>query len=350
MKSKEEQRAEIRFCVWSGWSPTETFDHLRGIHGPQTLCKSSVFHWHARFRSRDQDLKDKNHNPGPRKLTPETLQKLSDKVNEDRRKTVRQLAHEMELSHGSVHTGLWKKLGVRKKSAAWIPHLLTAAEKLRRVTRARAALHMLRQRNNPVHIISGDESWFYCYQPENKQSSAQWMAPGDNRLTKACIECSGKKLMLILFFDCYGVVHREFIPNGHGVNTELYLQVLKNLRTSVRRKRPVVWRQNSWCLLHDNAPAHIARPVREFLEEKNIDLVPHPGYSLDLSPLDYWIFSKLKRMMASVRHRNLEDLRAAIDSAIKEIPQEDFRAAMDRYPVWLRKCIQNRGNYFEHKK
>ena len=295
-------------------------------------------------------MSDQNHNPGPRKLTPETVQKVLDKVNEDRRKTVRQLAAETNLSHGSVHTALHKKIGVKKCPAAWIPHLLTAPEKLHRVTRARAALQLLRRRNNPVHIVSGDESWFHCYKPQNKQSSAQWILPGEQRPTKPCLEMSICKLMLILFFDCYGVVHREFILDGHGVNAELYLQVLKNLRCSIRRKRPVQWRQNSWALLHDNAPAHIARPVRDLLRNNTVTVVPHPGYSPNLSPPDYWIFQKLKKTISKVHHQNLDELRCAIDNAIAQIPPQDFHAAMDRYPVRLRKCITNRGEYFEHKK
>ena len=36
----------------------------------------------------------------------------------------------------------------------------------------------------------------------------------------------------------------------------MYLDILRNLREAVRRKRPEKWRTNSWFLLRDNAPAH----------------------------------------------------------------------------------------------
>ena len=36
----------------------------------------------------------------------------------------------------------------------------------------------------------------------------------------------------------------------------------------VRRKRPELFANNLWILHHDNAPAHKARPVREFLATK----------------------------------------------------------------------------------
>ena len=235
MRSKEDQRAEIRFCVRRGMSPSDTFAQLQRVHGVQCLCKSSVFRWHARFRSGDENLKDKNHNPGPRKLTPELLNKLWTKVNEDKRKTVRQLANEMDISRGATHLALHKKLGFRKAPATWIPHLLTDPEELRRVTWARAALQLLRRHNRPVNIITGDESWFHCWEPGSRQSSSQWIQPGlERRPTKVRIERSGRKLMLVLFFDCYGVVHREFVPDGHGINGETYLEIMKRLWEAVR--------------------------------------------------------------------------------------------------------------------
>jgi hypothetical protein len=43
---------------------------------------------------------------------------------------------------------------------------------------------------------------------------------------------------------------------------------------------------NSWILRHDNAPAHTALPVREFLASKQITVLEHLPYSPDLVPHD----------------------------------------------------------------
>ena len=156
--------------------------------------------------------------------------------------------------------------------------------------------------------------------------------------------------MLVLFFDCYGVMHREFVPNGHGITGEVYRDILLRLHEAVRRKRPVQWRDKSWTLLHDNAPAHTSRPVHRLLVQHHMETVPHPGYSPDLSPPDYWIFAKLKSLISGVHLHTLQDLQTAIDNAIKRIKPEEFRSVMDRYLDRLRKCIANQGNYFERIK
>jgi len=70
------------------------------------------------------------------------------------------------------------------------------------------------------------------------------------------------KVMLMVFFDCHGIVHHEFAPEGQTVNAVFYVQVLKRLRDRVRRVRPELWEGRRWILHHDNAPAHSALIVR----------------------------------------------------------------------------------------
>jgi transposase len=55
---------------------------------------------------------------------------------------------------------------------------------------------------------------------------------------------------------------------------------------SVRRKKPELW-PDKWILHHDNAPAHDALRVREFLVKKSITKMYHPFYSPDLAPYDF---------------------------------------------------------------
>ena len=79
--------------------------------------------------------------------------------------------------------------------------------------------------------------------------------------------------------DIRGVVHYEFVPTGQTVNQVYYLEVLKRLREKVRRKRPGLFVSISWILHHDNAPAHTALSVREFLATKQITVLKHPARS-----------------------------------------------------------------------
>ncbi|KAJ4441163.1 hypothetical protein ANN_11014 [Periplaneta americana] len=92
----------------------------------------------------------------------------------------------------------------------------------------------------------------------------------------------------------YGLMHHEFIPEGRTVTKELYVETLRRLWDAVRRKRPEKWVENNWFLMHDNAPAHRAIIVKNFLARHNITALDHPPYSPDLSPPDYFLFPRLK--------------------------------------------------------
>jgi hypothetical protein len=44
------------------------------------------------------------------------------------------------------------------------------------------------------------------------------------------------KSMLVIFFDCEGIVHQEFVPPGQTVNQHYNMEVLKHLREQVHLK------------------------------------------------------------------------------------------------------------------
>ena len=96
-----------------------------------------------------------------------------------------------------------------------------------------------------------------------------------------------------VFLRSQGIVHYELTAQGQMVNQQHYLEVLTRLRESVRRKRFRLW-PDKWILHHDNAAAHDALRVHEFLAKNSITKMDHPPYSPELAPCDFWLFPKLK--------------------------------------------------------
>jgi hypothetical protein len=75
----------------------------------------------------------------------------------------------------------------------------------------------------------------------------------------------------------------------------------------VHRKRPELW-PNDWILHHDNAPAHKAPSVKQFLAHKSIIEMKHPPYSLDLAPNDFWLFPETKCALKGPKFRDTENI------------------------------------------
>lgn len=80
---------------------------------------------------------------------------------------------------------------------------------------------------------------FKVMTPKTKQQSSQWKFPSESRPKKARQSQSNIKIMLIFFFDYEGVMNHENAPRGQTrINKEFYVEVLKRLRDTERRKLP----------------------------------------------------------------------------------------------------------------
>ena len=263
-----------------------------------------------------------------------------------------QTAAQCNISNGLAHKIIRKDLKLQKKTSTWVPHLLNQPQKDRRVALAMEALDVIEGRHEEInidfeHLITEDESWFWVWQPDSRQGNCQWLSAEEERPQVTRQERSTKKIMLVMFFDRKGVVHHKWVPDGRGIGSLVYREILDRFRESVRRKRPEAWRAN-WGLLHDGAPAHRALPTRRYLEYHAVEVMPHPGYSPDLSPPDYWLFAWLKKMVRGVWYHNIDALQNTVETAMKAIPAQEFLDAMLRYPDRLRHCIAAEGAYFEN--
>ncbi len=127
----------------------------------------------------------------------------------------------------------------------------------------------------------------------------------------------------------------------------MYLGIMQRLRRAIRRRRPIRWAANDWILQHDGAPAHRADPVVRFLRNNHTQILPHPPYSPDLAPSDYWLFARIKKSIKGRRFDDLDELCRQVDAVIDQIPVRDFEAAMDRMVVRWRQCVAALGDYFE---
>jgi histone-lysine N-methyltransferase SETMAR len=82
------------------------------------------------------------------------------------------------------------------------------------------------------------------------------------------------------------IVHFEFLEQGRTVNQHCYLKISARLREAFHWRRPELW-PDAWILHHDNALAHDALTVFEFLAKKSIMKLDHPPYSPDLALCDF---------------------------------------------------------------
>ena len=87
-------------------------------------------------------------------------------------------------------------------------------------------------------------------------------------------------------------------------------------------------------------PLISVRLLSLFLASEKVKVLNHPPYSPDLSPCDFFLFPRLKKMSRS-------SLGSAIYQFLQQIPKEDYLSAFRDWVKRLQKCISVKGEYFE---
>ena len=149
------------------------------------------------------------------------------------------------------------------------------------------------------------------------------------------------------FFDSEGIVHHEYAPDGQTINKEFYLEVLRRLRESVRRKRQEKWRDGDWILHHDKAPAHTSHLVQQFLAKHGTAQLEQPPYSPDLTPCDFFLFPRLKKVLKGHRFEATEDIKQNSTKSLLDIPKEEFAKCFQQWQKPWAKCVAAEGKYVE---
>jgi len=138
------------------------------------MCITRIKEWYNRFKddSTSVDSEPRHGRPSTSR-NDNVINQVRTLVMQDRRITVRELADEVGVSIGSVHTILTADLGLRRVSAKFVLKL-TMEQKQLRLEIAQDMLDCVESDSNFLNtVLTGDESWVYGYDPETKAQSSQ---------------------------------------------------------------------------------------------------------------------------------------------------------------------------------
>ena len=86
-----------------------------------------------------------------------------------------------------------------------------------------------------------------------------------------------------------------------------------------------------------------------FLASEKAKVLNHPPYSPYLSPCDFFLFPRLKKMLSGNKYTSRSSLGSAIYLCLQQIPKEDYLhvSAFRDWVKRLQKCVSVKGEYFE---
>ena len=113
-------------------------------------------------------------------------------------------------------------------------------------------------------------------------------------------------------------------PSGHTVTGRFYKNfILKKVKEFYNKKRP----SKGWSgvhLLHDNASCHKFEVVKSFLASEKVKVLNHPPYSPALSPCDFFLFPRLKKMLSGNKYPSRSFLGSSIYQCLQQIPIKEI--------------------------
>ena len=151
--------------------------------------------------------------------TPELIGQIKNFMDKDRRVSIETISAQFDVSVRTVHTIIREELKMRKICAKFVPRVLREDQKERRCHDSR---EMVEQINSDPAVLDAlvtcDESWIYCYDPETKRQSSQRKHAGSPRPKKSK---SIHKLLMIPFLTAlvWSTWSRDSVGRGqHSSN------------------------------------------------------------------------------------------------------------------------------------
>ena len=344
-----EKRAVIKYLLKKGMSPKEIHEDMVDTLGDDSPAYSTVKKWVAEFKRGRESVEDDARSGRPRTSTSDVqIDAVRNMVLADRRVTIQHIAETLGISFGSVQTILTGVLHMSKLSARWVPRMLNEEQKQKRLEISRQLLDRFRGDTAGFlkRFVTQDETWVHHFDPETKIQSKQWKHVTSPQPKKYKQVPSAGKVMASVFWDSRDIIMIDYLQKGQTINGAYYAEELRQLRAAIKDKRRGKLRAGV-LMLQDNAPAHTSRVAVAAAAECGFELLPHPPYSPDLAPSDFYLFPKLKSHLRGRIFPDNDAVIAAVERFLGDQDEEFYKTGITKLEHRWSKCIEVKGDYVE---
>ena len=76
-------------------------------------------------------------------------------------------------------------------------------------------------------------------------------------------------------------------------------------------------------------------------------MLPHPPYSPNLAPSDYWLFADLEKMLQGKKFGSNEEVVAETEAYFENKDEAFYKKGIDKLEKRWNECITLEGKYFD---
>ena len=118
-------------------------------------------------------------------------------------------------------------LDTKKVSTKWVPKLFIPIQRANRVDCCQELLQ--ENKVNPDNcfdrIVTSNETWVYYYDRLSQQEAKVWKKSSEEIPTRLRRTKSAEKIMMVIFWDKYGILLSEYLPSGRNYDQQFLLCV-----------------------------------------------------------------------------------------------------------------------------
>ena len=147
--------------------------------------------------------------------------------------------------------------------------------------------------------VTQDKTWVHHFDPESNRQSMQWKHSGTHPPKQYKIVSSTGKVIASVFRDSQGLIIIDYLEQGQTINGTYYAAEFRRLHQKIAKNGSGKLTRGV-LLLQDNAPAYTSQVVMTAATECGLEVLPHPPYSPDMAPSDFYMFPKLKSTLRAM--------------------------------------------------
>lgn len=259
--------------------------------------------------------------------------------------SVRIIAHSLRIPIVTAHRYLTKYLKMKYKVTRWLPYTLNLKQMLERVKQSNELFDILEKAKHTSYrnIITGDQTWILF----KNSPSGKWCLETEENPEFEKVKISCQKIMITIVWGVWGFYILDDLPENTSYNS---LYFINNILNKLISKKDEIWpnSQGKKIWLHlDNCKVHNSQLTIEKIEKSPFKRTPHPPYSPDLAPSDFYLFGKVKRELQGHMFNDRNELLEKLTEILNKISKEERIAV---FKEWQNRCdfIRNhKGIYYK---
>jgi hypothetical protein len=220
----------------------------------------------------------------------------------------------------------------------FVAHKVVPSQKAMRVRDAQEMLTILGgdEIHDFSHIVTGDETMV----PLRNDEDFQWAEIGTPRLLVPRVDYHPRQVMLSVYWSVGGFHVVDILPRKEHMDAAYFqAQILDPLSQELKPKKSPfpIW------LHFDNARPHTAYSSAARLAKLGFQRMPHPPYSPDISPCDFYLFGTVKRKLKGLVAQDDNDVADMFYEKLMEISREERLSAMHDWVRRLHDVVESGG-------